>query len=461
MKISIHMILEELKELKPESVINFQSSFTSYNILEETPIENEVLYISDVTKFVSMNNVAEKKTFILVDPLNILEEVSISNKINVITIQDNITLTSLVNRIIQIFEKYTNFELAITSYLHKGISVEKILDFIYKSVGIEMNLNDSKGNVLYRNCNTYKYYPQTILISKTIRDGKKSLGSLALMNSKVLSEDFQMSLFSFISELLEEKLDLYFNDKRDAYIDLTKMVYENLANSVKLDIEQVSKKLDNLGWSTYDNYKLFIAQSHRYESIQLIIDYLTEQYKKDTLLFKHDGKYVLLVNDDKVDTDILISELKLMIETRADLKILVSITFNNLLNIKKHYDFLTMLLTKTDFELIDLSSDTIKVLLLLSKGVDYNVFINSEIQKLKEYDSDSDGDLLETLYAYICYERSLVKTAEKLNVHRNTVVYRVNRIHEIINLDLDNPLIRYHTIISILLIEGDGLLKYN
>ncbi len=461
MKISIHMILEELKELKPESVINFQSSFTSYNILEDTPTENEVLYISDVTKFVSMNNVTEKKTFILVDPLNILEEVSISNKINVIAIKDNITLNHLVNRIIEIFKKYTNFELAITSFLHKGISVEKILDFIYKNVGIEMNLNDSKGNVLFRNCNTYKYYPQSILISKTIRDGKKSLGSLALMNSKILSEDYQMSLFSVISDLLEEKLDLYFNDKRDAYIDLTKMVYDNLANNTTLDIEQVSKKLDNLGWSTYDNYKIFIAQSHRYESIQLIIDYLTEQYKKDTLLFKHDGKYVLVVNDNKVDTDILISELKLMIETRADLKILVSITFNDLLSIKKHYDFLTMLLSKTDFELIDLSTDTIKVLMLLTKGFDYNVFINSEIQKLKEYDSDSDGDLLETLYAYICYERSLVKTAEKLNVHRNTVVYRVNRINEIINLDLDNPLIRYHTIISILLIEGNNLLKYD
>ncbi|WP_425540249.1 PucR family transcriptional regulator [Microaceticoccus formicicus] len=461
MKISIHMILEELSELKPESVINFQTSFTSYNLLETFPDENDVLHICDVTKFVSMNNITERKTFVLIDPLNIMEEVEVSNKINVIAIKDNITQATLINKIIQIFNKYINFELTLTSYLHQGVSLEKILNFIYKSVGIEMHLNDSRGNALYRNSNAYKYYPQTILISKTVRDGKKALGSLALMKSKVLTEDYQMSLFNIISEILDKKLDLYFNDKRDAYLDLTKMVYDNLANSSPLDVEQVSKKLENLGWSINHNYRLFLISSQRYESIQLVIDYLTDQYKKDTLLFKHEGKYILLVNDNKVDSDILISELRLMIDSRSDLKILVSIAFNNILEVSKHYRFLCMLVSKIDFELVDLSVDTIKVLLILSKGIENNVFINSEIRKLKEYDSDSDGDLLETLYAYICYERSLVRTAEKLNVHRNTVVYRVNRINEIINLDLDNPLIRYHTIISILLIEGEGLLKYN
>ncbi|MDO5718540.1 MAG: helix-turn-helix domain-containing protein [Tissierellia bacterium] len=461
MKISIHIILEELKELNPVSVLNFDISFTSYKMLESIPKDNEIINICDVTKFVSMNNITEKKTFVLIDPLGILDEVEISKKVNVIALKENISEKSLVNKMIDIFQKYSEFELALNSYLYKGISLENILVFIYKSLGIEMYLNDSKGNVLFRNSNAYKYYPQTVLISKTIRDGKKALGSLSLMKSKVLSENYQTAVFNIICDTLDSKLNYYFDDKREAYIELNKMLLDNIALNTALDPEQLSKKLSVLDWSIHDDYKLFLINSHRYENIQTIIDYLNEQYKKDSLIFKHDGRYILLINDNKIKSDILISELKLILDSKPDMKILVSTVFSDILEIRKYYLFLEMLSAKINDGIIDLSVDTIKVMLLLTKGFESKVFINSEIKKLKEYDQENDGDLLETLYAYICYERSLVKTAEKLNVHRNTVVYRVNKISEIINIDMENPLLRYHVIISILLIEGEKLLRYN
>ncbi|MDO5689399.1 MAG: helix-turn-helix domain-containing protein [Tissierellia bacterium] len=461
MKISIHTIVKELTDLSPEPVCHFDIAFSSFAVLESTPTENETLNICDVTKFVTMNNMTDKKTYIVIDPLNILEEVKISPKINLIAIKDNIPMSTLINRIIKIFEEYNRFEQALLASIHQGVTLENILLYAYKNLGLEMYLYDARGNVLFRNSNTYKYYPQSVIQSKTIRDGNKSLGSLALMQSKTLSEKYQIAMFTFFCEQLDNLLYEYFDDKRDAYQDLNRMIMDSLNSGIPIDRELISKKLRILDWTLEDSYRLLLIVSPKYESIQRIIDYLNEQYKRDSLLLKHDGKYVFIVNSNKVNTDILLSELRLMLDVKSDLKILSSIPFSDLSEVTRVYRLFAALIGAIGYELIDLNTDAIKVLLLLSKDLDKRIFIHSEVLKLQKLDEEQGGDLLETLYAYICYERSLLKTAKKLNVHRNTVVYRTSKISELVDLDLENPLTRYHILLSILLIVGDRLLKYN
>lgn len=138
MNISIHMILEELREYNPVSEINFNQSFTSYKMLEEDIEAEDILYISDVTKFVSVSKKSKKNTFILIDPLNILLEFDIPKTVNIIRITENISLNTLINRIISLFKKYDDFELKIKSSLFSGINLESILVFVYKYLGVEL-----------------------------------------------------------------------------------------------------------------------------------------------------------------------------------------------------------------------------------------------------------------------------------------------------------------------------------
>ena len=53
--------------------------------------------------------------------------------------------------------------------------------------------------------------------------------------------------------------------------------------------------------------------------------------------------------------------------------------------------------------------------------------------------SESAGELVHTLEAYFEHHGNLSKAAEALYVHRNTLIYRMGRIAEITDLDLDNP----------------------
>ncbi len=66
-------------------------------------------------------------------------------------------------------------------------------------------------------------------------------------------------------------------------------------------------------------------------------------------------------------------------------------------------------------------------------------FCEEIVGKLVEYDRAQGTDLIETLSAYFSHKGNLSQTAEAMFVHRNTLLYRMERIREISGLDLDNP----------------------
>lgn len=57
---------------------------------------------------------------------------------------------------------------------------------------------------------------------------------------------------------------------------------------------------------------------------------------------------------------------------------------------------------------------------------------------LIDYDIKNSNNLLNTLEVYIEQSGNLIKTAELLFVHKNTLIYRIRRIEEILNCDLKN-----------------------
>lgn len=57
------------------------------------------------------------------------------------------------------------------------------------------------------------------------------------------------------------------------------------------------------------------------------------------------------------------------------------------------------------------------------------------------------------LHTYLTNERNISQTAKDLYMHRNSVIYRIARIEEKLNVDLDNPDIRLRLLISFRILE--------
>ncbi|MRR28829.1 GAF domain-containing protein [bacterium] len=71
-------------------------------------------------------------------------------------------------------------------------------------------------------------------------------------------------------------------------------------------------------------------------------------------------------------------------------------------------------------------------------------FMHSSLDPLLAHDAQKDSDLVPTLRAYLASSGHLQRTASDCHIHINTLKYRMQRIEEILNLDLSNGETRFN-----------------
>lgn len=79
-----------------------------------------------------------------------------------------------------------------------------------------------------------------------------------------------------------------------------------------------------------------------------------------------------------------------------------------------------------------------------------------ELDKLIEYDSQNDTAFYKTLSVYLRNDRNLTKTSQELYIHRSTLGYRLERIGELTNLNLEHFEVRLYLMMSFRMREIEG-----
>ena len=67
-----------------------------------------------------------------------------------------------------------------------------------------------------------------------------------------------------------------------------------------------------------------------------------------------------------------------------------------------------------------------------------NAMYEETIAILDEYDAAHQTDLLGALEKYIENRFNVTKTAEEIHVHRNTLINKIEKIKEILEVDFEN-----------------------
>ena len=75
-------------------------------------------------------------------------------------------------------------------------------------------------------------------------------------------------------------------------------------------------------------------------------------------------------------------------------------------------------------------------------------FCHPKMQFLLDYDKEHHSELAYTLYMYLTHERNLAATAEAMDMHRTSLVYRFKKINTLIGEDFDNYRERMYLILS-------------
>lgn len=82
------------------------------------------------------------------------------------------------------------------------------------------------------------------------------------------------------------------------------------------------------------------------------------------------------------------------------------------------------------------------------KHMNLEVFYPQGLINLEKHDSNNDTQYYHTLYLYLKNERNNTLTANMLDIHRNSLMYRIERIKEITEFDLDDAELRFQLMIA-------------
>lgn len=129
---------------------------------------------------------------------------------------------------------------------------------------------------------------------------------------------------------------------------------------------------------------------------------------------------------------------------------------------KSYQEARKAMLLGNSYEKKALHFDDIGVYKILSQDNIKNelvMFYENTILPLCEYDKARNTEFIATLKAYFEHSGNIRKMAESLYTHYNTVLYRLERIKEISNIDLKSPESRLNAEIGIKImkiIEGNG-----
>lgn len=176
-----------------------------------------------------------------------------------------------------------------------------------------------------------------------------------------------------------------------------------------------AKHIPNLSM-VYGNKVILLINAYTQKEMETYITYMEKLYESLTVLCNDDNLLLAIGDIHKGSNQIRTSYQ----EAEATMGILQKIPFKQLCRYK------------------DLG---LYRLFLQMQPSEMEYFYHSQLDVLIEYDKCNNADMLRTLKFYLEAYNNISKTAKNLVIHRNTLVYRITKIEEVLGRDLNNPLV--------------------
>jgi hypothetical protein len=135
-----------------------------------------------------------------------------------------------------------------------------------------------------------------------------------------------------------------------------------------------------------------------------------------------------------------------------------SFVFRGLQNFPAYYrqaQFAQTLARETEQPYCAMHRDALKIMSSQIKNLpDFKTFIHPDIRRLRDMDTNTNSHHASTLFEYMLCGGNITDTANRLGLHRNSLIYRINKIRDIITCNLDDMQDRKLLLLSFLF-EGE------
>lgn len=322
------------------------------------------------------------------------------------------TLTESYNQLLLLSAKHLDQEY-ITREVGKitglDISIERILD-----------TNEKKEENIYFNINSNDL--QTYLVVK---------------NESSINE-FQRQCIGYSLNILESLI----KQRQSILLSQSlnnRMMTEILLNQDEIDDRYLYSVNNYLDWEN-EPFKCiyFFWKEDKNKANHLIRKLLEIDFSKK-FLFASDKSSMAVFASEKNLNNIIEDIVEKIPMSKEKLKISISSEFSSLINIKTAYDEAKNLNFLSNDFIID-GSDIQDVKLFTNILADRNLkeYLTSIINPLLAYDKSNATELFLTLQTYIDNNLNKTNTSKQMHIHVETLRYRLKKISELTNRDLNN-----------------------
>lgn len=251
-----------------------------------------------------------------------------------------------------------------------------------------------------------------------------------------------------LGDYLGKSLSLghYFQFDRAVLMDY---VLENLLLHKLLPDETIDDFLSSLGWRGDETFTCMVLQTKiekdASDALPVIALSLSAQFHSECYtIFKDAIVFVFNMTRLKTDNKKLLSDMLPKLRDRL-LTASVSSSFRSFKNLYYYYTQAIIAQeigrkknpTRWYFRFEDYHLDYL--IYRCTKNTPPESLIPEGLYRLLEHDSEKGSDYMNLLRTYLMNERNIAKTTRNAFLHRNTFLYRIQKIGELLQMDLDDP----------------------
>lgn len=420
------------------------------------------------------------------------------SKNNIICIHD-VNQEEVLNECIRAFEFYNRWETALLEAVINDASLQEFLDLGHQVFQSPMFISAANGQTLAIS----HQYPATInpIWKERLENGNMSFefiskyhessyfsemygssypklgrsdiwgtnilfSNLKIRNERVgsiiiheLDRPFYSSdihVLKTYARIVEHALALHRN-RYFAMSDIEDIISQNLNDNI-IDWNQVNMVLHDNEWMLQQNFQV-ICSCAPSGIDSVVIGRLRDIVKQtfpDACAVYHDSLLVIVINNSSSDK---IREIINVLMDAARNKLLfgVSYRFQSLTLLKPYYQQAYSAVQKalsSNQNIVSFGDIFRSEMVKLANSTPYlHAMVHPDILLLYESDENSGTDYIRTLHAYLVCSGNSREAAAMIYVHRNTLLYRMDKIKEMISVDLSDNLSKNILLISLSLLN--------
>lgn len=291
--------------------------------------------------------------------------------------------------------------------------------------------------------------------------GQKAVGTLVVIESGRLFREVDARIAGLIVKVLSLEM------KQSSFILYSKgLAYEHFFKDLldgMHDVGLINDKLKTLHLQIKEDlYVLTIDISNfdsTYKTLQYFRDALDQMVADCKSIIYNDAIVMIIMR--RAGQTLTETELKELGDFFAKNNLYggVSKCFHNIADIQAHFDQSTAAAAlgrrvKGDRRLSFYEDCLVYHLIdLAAQEADLQHLCSAPLLKLLEYDRQNNTPYAQNLYEYLINERNLAHTTIALHTHRNTLIYRLKKIEEIMQVDLEDSDVRLQLLITYKILE--------